>query len=91
MILKSTGGLIHGSYIFDSTLTKWILTKPIITAASQQVADFCGLSFTSSEHHTDASDSKILRDNEDVQELVGWFESHDLWCPSVLAFWETKQ
>ncbi|GBN88645.1 hypothetical protein AVEN_228990-1 [Araneus ventricosus] len=35
------------------------------------------MSFTTSEQHTDARDSRILRDNEDVQELVGWFESHD--------------
>ncbi|GBL74027.1 hypothetical protein AVEN_230941-1 [Araneus ventricosus] len=76
-ILKSTGGLSHGSYISDSTLTKCILTMPIATTVSQQVEDFCGLSFTTFEHHTYARDSRILRDNEDVQKLVDWFESHN--------------
>ncbi|GBL90070.1 hypothetical protein AVEN_135437-1 [Araneus ventricosus] len=62
---------------FGSTLTKWALTMPIVTTISQQVEVFCGLSFTTSEHHTHAGHSRILRDNEDVQKLVGWFESHD--------------
>ncbi|GBM22880.1 hypothetical protein AVEN_202145-1 [Araneus ventricosus] len=29
------------------------------------------------EQNTDDRDSRILHDNEDVQELVDWFESHD--------------
>ncbi|GBO21355.1 hypothetical protein AVEN_150857-1 [Araneus ventricosus] len=39
-------------------------------------ADFCGLSFTISEHHAYPRDSRILSDNEDFQKLVGWFESY---------------
>ncbi|GBN66391.1 hypothetical protein AVEN_231622-1 [Araneus ventricosus] len=50
---------------------------PIVRTVSQQVEDFCGLSFTTSEHHTDATDSRILRDKENAQKLVGWFESHN--------------
>ncbi|GBL96751.1 hypothetical protein AVEN_111880-1 [Araneus ventricosus] len=50
---------------------------PIVTTISQQVEDFCGLSSITSEHHTDARDSRILRDNEDVQKLLSWLESFD--------------
>ncbi|GBN56177.1 hypothetical protein AVEN_29965-1 [Araneus ventricosus] len=47
------------------------------STVSQQVEYFCGQSLTTSEQHTDARDSRILRDNEDVQKLLGWFEYHD--------------
>ncbi|GBN04070.1 hypothetical protein AVEN_192737-1 [Araneus ventricosus] len=63
--LKSTGGLSHdphNAYCYYCLITSRMLR---------------GLSFTTSEHHTDAIDSRILRDNEDVPKLVDWFESHD--------------
>lgn len=75
--LKSSGGLSHGRGISDSTLTKWILTMPIVTTVSQQIEDLCGLSFRTCEQHTDARDSRIIRDNKDVHKLVDWFKSHD--------------
>ncbi|GBM44033.1 hypothetical protein AVEN_223163-1 [Araneus ventricosus] len=53
--------------------------------SSQQVEDFYGLSVTTSEHHTDARDSRILRHNEDVQKLVGWLESRN--PISCLRYW----
>ncbi|GBM72192.1 hypothetical protein AVEN_203270-1 [Araneus ventricosus] len=41
------------------------------------IEDFCGLSFTTSEHNTDAKDSRILHGNEEVQKLTRWFESEN--------------
>ncbi|GBM73012.1 hypothetical protein AVEN_152316-1 [Araneus ventricosus] len=75
--LKHTAGLSRGRGISESTLTKWILTMSIVTTISYQVKDFCGLSFIASEHHTDARNSRILRDNDDVQKLGSWFESRN--------------
>ncbi|GBM45203.1 hypothetical protein AVEN_168284-1 [Araneus ventricosus] len=74
---KSAGYLNHRSGISESISTKWILTMLIVTTVSQHVEDFCGLPFNTSEHQSDVRDSRILRDNEDVQKRVGWFESHD--------------
>ncbi|GBL88224.1 hypothetical protein AVEN_117806-1 [Araneus ventricosus] len=50
---------------------------PIVTTVSQHVEDLYRLSFTTSEHHTAAINSREMRDNEDVQKRVGWFESND--------------
>ncbi|GBO14377.1 hypothetical protein AVEN_214168-1 [Araneus ventricosus] len=72
--LKSIGGISHGSGISDRTLTKRILAMPIVTIVSQQVEDFCGLSFATSEHHAEARDSRILCDNANILKLVGWLE-----------------
>ncbi|GBO32205.1 hypothetical protein AVEN_170031-2-1, partial [Araneus ventricosus] len=75
-ILKSTGALGHGSGISDSTLTKRIPTMLIVTTVSQQAENFCVLSFTTSEHRTDARDSRIRRDDEDVQQGSGGGGTH---------------
>ncbi|GBN48288.1 hypothetical protein AVEN_212567-1 [Araneus ventricosus] len=75
--LKSTGSLRHRFDISDSTLMKWILTMPNVTTISQRVEDFRGLSLITSEHHTNTRDSRVLCDNEDIQKLAIWFESHD--------------
>ncbi len=75
--LKSSGGLSHGRGISDSTLSKWVLTMPILTIVSQQVEDLCGVLFTTCEQQVDARDARILRDTKDVQKFVNWFESHD--------------
>ncbi|GBM16468.1 hypothetical protein AVEN_94953-1 [Araneus ventricosus] len=63
--------------VSDGILTKLILTMPILTIVSPQVEEFRGVSFTTSEHHTDAKNSRILLYNEDVLKLVDWFEFHD--------------
>ncbi|GBM87951.1 hypothetical protein AVEN_195187-1 [Araneus ventricosus] len=58
---------------------------PAVTNVSKQVEDFYILSFTTSEHHTDATDSRILRDNEKLQKLVGWFEFQDPFAISAFV------
>ncbi|XP_054714645.1 uncharacterized protein LOC129224244 [Uloborus diversus] len=75
--MKSTGGLTRGRGISDSTMAKWILSMPILVEVSQKVEEFCNLSFVSTEQHADAKDSRITRDEADVQKLVNWFSSHD--------------
>ncbi|KAJ8882137.1 hypothetical protein PR048_018625 [Dryococelus australis] len=74
--MKTTGGLTQGQGISDSAMAKWILTMPILVEVTQKIEEFCNLSFASTEQHVAARDTRISRDEADVQKLVDWFPSH---------------
>lgn len=75
--MKSTGGLTRGRGLTDSVLTKWILGMPVMQKVSESIEDFVGIKSSSSEQHVDARPTRQNRDNADVQQLLGWFQSHD--------------
>lgn len=50
---------------------------PILVEVGQKIEEFYNLSFAVTEHHVDARDSRISRDEAELQKLVDWFSSHD--------------
>lgn len=44
---------------------------------SQQIEQFCGVLFATTEQHVDARTSRISRDTIDVNKFFDWFKSHD--------------
>lgn len=75
-ILKIEGGMI-GRNITDSTLARWILAMPYTNDVCKEVEKFCGITFSTSEQHVDARDSRIKRDNADILKIFQWFKEHD--------------
>jgi len=75
--MKSNGGLTHGRGITACTMTKWINSMTTMIDISQQIEQFCGVSFATTEQHVDARTSRISRDTIDVNKFFDWFKSHD--------------
>ncbi|GBN12256.1 hypothetical protein AVEN_245733-1 [Araneus ventricosus] len=65
--IKGTGGLTHGRGIAYSTLAKWVANIPTITEVFEQVENFCGASFCTTEQHVVARLSRVTRDNNDCK------------------------
>lgn len=75
--MKSNGGLTHGRGITESTMKKWITTMTTMIDISQQIEQFCGVSFDTTEQHIDARTSRVSRDTNDVKKFLDWFTYHD--------------
>lgn len=75
--MKSSGGLTQGRGITECTMTKWIKSMTTMIDISQQIEQFCGVSFASTEQHIDARTSLISRDTFDVNKFLDWFKCHD--------------
>uniref|UniRef100_A0A6P7GZZ5 Uncharacterized protein LOC114345123 n=1 Tax=Diabrotica virgifera virgifera TaxID=50390 RepID=A0A6P7GZZ5_DIAVI len=75
-IMKIEGGMI-GRTITESTLSRWILAMPYTNDVCKEIEKFCGINFSTTEQHVDATDSRIKRDNADVLKMFDWFKEHD--------------
>lgn len=64
--IKVEGGII-GRGVEESTMQKWIVTLPYTFDIYEEVERFCGIRFTNSEQHIDATDSWINKDREDLK------------------------
>lgn len=75
-VMKTEGGLI-GRGITESTQMKFVLGMPYAHDVCEKIEQFCHVRFTSSEQHIDARDSRINRDNDDVQKIYDFFMDHN--------------
>lgn len=75
-MMKIESGLT-GWGITESAQTNFILGMPYAHDVCEQVKNFCNINFSSSEQHVDARDSRIKWDNEDIIQIVDYFNSHD--------------
>lgn len=75
--MKSSGGLTHGRGVTDSVIAKWILATPILNTVSEKIEDYCKISYSHSDQHIDARDSRINRDNSDMFKFDQWFTEHE--------------
>lgn len=74
--MKVEGGLIERG-ITDSTVNKWILGISSAYNVCEEVEKFCGISFSTTEQHIDARDSRMTRDINDAHKIMEWFNSHN--------------
>ncbi|CAH2098341.1 unnamed protein product [Euphydryas editha] len=75
-MFKSSGGLTHGRGITESTLASWTLGMIRLQDVCEQITEYCNLSMDTSEQHIDYRDSRIQRDNEDLEKIDNWFATH---------------
>ncbi|KYM98809.1 hypothetical protein ALC62_10473 [Cyphomyrmex costatus] len=74
---KFKGGPIGRGPLSDSALTSFTVTMPILHNICEAVENFSEKYFSTSEQHVEARESRIKRDEADLQKLVNWFEIHD--------------
>ena len=74
--LKSSGGLTHGRGVTECTLARWVLTLPLCMHVSNAIESFCGETSTNSEQHVILRDSRQVRDEKDLHQLIEWLQAH---------------
>ncbi|CAG9782212.1 unnamed protein product [Diatraea saccharalis] len=75
--MKTEGGVSRGRSTQKSVLCKWVYGMYATNTICEEIERFCKISFDSVDQHVDARDSRIKRDNTDVNELVDWFTLHN--------------
>lgn len=75
-LLKTKGGVIHGRSITDSTLAEFVHALPQCVPICQYIETITGVYSSTSEQHKDLRPSSKVRDDEDVQRFISWFQSH---------------
>ena len=79
--IKVRGGLTRGRGFTEAVRNTWVYSLHRNASLTCAVNDLTHLSYESSEHHIDATASRVSRDNEDVEKLVGFFKAHNPWDP----------
>ena len=54
-----------------------IRDRPYTHDICEEVENFCGIQFSTSDQHVDARDSRIKRDTEDILKIKSWFDCHE--------------
>ena len=75
--LKSRGGLTHGRGVSESVRLLWVKTMHRCASVDNAMSDLTGLLHKTSEQHTELGQSRIKRDNADLQKIIHWFCWHD--------------
>lgn len=75
--MKTEGGVSRGRSTHESVLCKWIYGMHATMAISEEIEKFCDLSFDTADQHVDSRDSRIERDNNDIEKIVQWFTLHN--------------
>ena len=75
-LLKTSGGLIHGRGISDSTLSQFVHAMPHTIPICQYLEDITGCSSVKSEQHKDLRATNKKRDEEDLNKFIRWLEAH---------------
>ena len=68
--LKTTGGLTRGSGITDSQRLVWLLSTPACAQVNCAMQELTGVSYTTSDEHTDVSKAQQERDMADTLEVL---------------------
>src|SRR5277367_3945572 len=76
--IKVSGGLTHGRGMTDSNLAKFVLSQPACCVVFTAMEKLCRLNVGTSEQHVELRDSREARDEQDLQKILSWFESHPL-------------
>ncbi|XP_026482212.1 uncharacterized protein LOC113389378 [Ctenocephalides felis] len=74
--MKCLGGFTHGREVKESVLSKWILGMVFLHNVCEEVEKFCNVAFSSSEQHVEIRNSRIKRDNDDINKLTDWLYQH---------------
>jgi len=75
--IMSVGGLTRGRGMDESQRAMWILSRPACSEINEAMQELSGKKFASSEQHKDCSESRMNRDDGDVQRLVEFLEERN--------------
>lgn len=76
--MKTAGGLTHGRVITESVVSRWVTAMPATSHIIDAVESFCGIFSETSEQHVELRCSRQSRDKQDVEKMVLWLRSHNL-------------
>ncbi|GBP43082.1 hypothetical protein EVAR_96344_1 [Eumeta japonica] len=74
--MKTEGGVSRCRSTQDSVLCKWVYAMYATNTICEEMEKFCNISLDSTEH-VDSRDSRVKRDNIDVNKLIEWFTLHN--------------
>ena len=75
--LKSRGGLTRGRGITESVRTQWINSMHRCASVHNAMINLTNSKHQTSYQHVELSDSRVKRDNLDLEKLMQWFTKHD--------------
>ena len=75
--LKSRGGLIHGRGMTDSVVLTWVHTMHVCASMHDAMTTLTGNTHKTSNQHVELGKSRMKRDNDDLEKVCTWFESHN--------------
>lgn len=75
--MKTEGGVSRGRSTKESVLCKWVYAMYATNTICEEMEKFCNISLESTEQHVDSRDSRVKKDNADVNILFDWFKLHD--------------
>lgn len=69
--------LKHGRGVTPSVVTRYLLAMPAAFTIMEQLEDYCEIRTANSEQHVDLKPSRIARDEQDIEKLMFWLDSHN--------------
>ena len=73
--MKCSGGLTHGSGMSEIQRITWLLAMPVTSEYKHAMQTLTDVKFKSSEQHKDVTQSRLARDNRDVNLLIERLET----------------
>ncbi|WAR19746.1 hypothetical protein MAR_001584 [Mya arenaria] len=67
--VKTVGGLTRGSGMDEAQRAQWILSRPACSEINYKMQELTGQKCESSEQHKESSESRKIRDNDDIQKM----------------------
>ena len=78
--IKSRGGLTRGRGFTETVRLMWILSMHKCGEVFDSLSSFTGLAHMTSEQHVEMGESRIHRDNVDLNKLITWLSIDDPFC-----------
>ena len=75
-LLKTSGGMVHGRGISDSTLAQFVHALPQTIPILQYIEELAGVFASTSEQHKDLRPTSKARDKADLEKLMEWLRAH---------------
>lgn len=82
--MKVEGGLTRARGFSEGILSRWTLGMTSLQHVANDIEDFCGVRFGTSDQHADSRDARVNLDITCTQKMVEWFQQHP-------AFQDTKE
>lgn len=75
--MKTQGGLTHGRGMSESVISKFVLTMLTLVDISNEMDNFCDVSYSTSDQHVDSTECRIARDAADLDKLLEFFKQYN--------------
>lgn len=76
-LMKSEGEVAHGRSTQERVMSKWVHGMHALNTISEDIETFCKVTLNIVDQHVDVRDSRIKRDNANVNKFIEWFTIHN--------------